>query len=61
MRSGAGIFFGIRTAWVHKLAMVAATMMLAISLNALAQETEIDPGKATGPEIQSYRDRWVPR
>jgi len=58
---GAGIFPGIRAAWIHKLAMVAAIMMLVGSLEALAQETAPDPGKATGPEIQAYRDQWVPR
>lgn len=41
--------------------LLAVLLMLVICGRALAaEEAEFDPGKAIGPEIQAFRDQWVP-
>jgi polyferredoxin len=58
----AGIFFFPAGRWC-KLSgcLLTVLMMLVICGNALAEEAAFDPGKATGPEIQAFRDQWVPQ
>ena len=42
--------------------LVAALLMLATLGRAVAQDADaLDPGRSTGPEIQAYRDQYVPR
>lgn len=36
-------------------------MLIAHGHALAAEETAFDPGKATGPEIQAFRDEWVPQ
>lgn len=60
--SRAGNFFSPAGRWL-KLSGCLLTMLVlpVVHGQALAEENAaFDPGKATGPEIQAFRDQWVP-